>query len=113
MLCEWGDSKSLKSRVWHLFWGMQFTRRKIPCFVNRHQVLFPCKGFHAVQSHTAITSIVFYANLKFPPPKCARGIKEVGKINNFRHCEANRRFAEAIQKNPIFFKFATFFLKIT
>ncbi len=42
----------------NLFWGMRFTRRFAPCFVNRHQVLFPRKGQIAVQSHTAITSIV-------------------------------------------------------
>ncbi|WP_187367102.1 hypothetical protein [Helicobacter macacae] len=36
---------------------MRFTRRIAHCFVNRLQVLFPCKGQNAVQSHTAITSI--------------------------------------------------------
>ena len=42
----------------NLFWGMQFTRRFPPCFVNGPQVLFPSKGQNAVQSHTAITSMV-------------------------------------------------------
>ena len=37
---------------------MRFTRRFAPCFVNRLQVLFSRKGQIAVQSHTAITSIV-------------------------------------------------------
>ena len=44
--------------VGNLSWGMQFTRRFPPCFVNGPQVLFPSKGQNAVQSHTAITSIV-------------------------------------------------------
>ena len=42
----------------NLSWGMRFTRRFSPCVVNGPQVLFPSKGQNAVQSHTAITSIV-------------------------------------------------------
>ena len=42
----------------NLSWGMQFTRHFPPRFVNGPQVLFPSKGQNAVQSHTAITSIV-------------------------------------------------------
>ena len=53
----------MKMCVWvgNLFWGMRFTRSLPYCFVNRRLVLFPCNMANFVQSHTAITSIVFYA----------------------------------------------------
>ena len=38
-----------------------------PCFVNGPQVLFPSKGKIAVQSHTAITSIVGYRRIHTIP----------------------------------------------
>ena len=75
----------MKMCVWvgNLFWGMRFTRSLPYCFVNRRLVLFPCNMANFVQSHTAITSIVFYAIQK----------QNRGNLAPFRHCEirnANR-----------------------
>ena len=61
--------------VGNLSWGVRFTRRFPPCVVNGPQVLFPSKGKIAVQSHTAITSIVDSASQNLITNKSARSAK--------------------------------------